>query len=64
MSGNGRFETQDNNPNAWVGVSSDGVHEDTGTPVASEFIIQGKNPPDHIHLGFDESGDQLFGPSV
>jgi len=62
MGGNGRFETQSNGPDAWVGVSSSGTHEDTGTPVASEFIIQGKNPSDHVHLGFDENGNQIFGP--
>ena len=64
MSSNGRFEAQDDNPNAWVGVASGGSHRDTGTPGASEFIIQGKDPADHIHIGFDESGNQIFGPPV
>jgi|GEM_PF-5015621 len=39
----GRWATQDNNENAWVGVSSDGTHQDTGEAVASEFIIQEKD---------------------
>lgn len=57
----GRWETQDNNPENWVGVSSDGVHRDTGTPVASEFVIQQKGPGgEHVHLGFDEYGNQVF----
>lgn len=57
----GRFDTQDNNDNAWVGVSSDGTHNDTGTPVASEFIIQEKGEGGaHIHLGLDENGNELF----
>lgn len=59
MGSNGRFETQSNNETAWVGVSSDGTHNGT-TPVASEFVIEGKNPADHIHIGFDENGNQLF----
>ena len=57
--GNGRFETQDNNPDAWVGVSSDGIHRDTNTPVASEFLIQEKGG-ERQHIGFDENGNQIF----
>lgn len=57
----GRFSTQDNNDDAWVGVSSDGTHEETGTPVASEFIVQEKGEGgSHHHLGFDEGGNELF----
>ncbi len=57
----GRFDTQSDNDDAWVGVSSDGVHRDTGTPVASEFVIQQKgNGGGHYHVGFDENGNELF----
>lgn len=65
MGSNGRFETQSNNPNAWVGVNSDGVHKATNTPVASEFLIQQKGPGGaHIHVGFDVYGNQIFGPRI
>ncbi|MFE1873733.1 MULTISPECIES: hypothetical protein [unclassified Streptomyces] len=57
----GRFNTQDSNENAWVGVNSDGVHRDTGEPVASEFLIQEKGEGGaHIHIGFNENGDEIF----
>ena len=57
----GMFSTQDSNEDAWVGVSSGGTHEETGTPVASEFIIQEKGENgSHIHLGFDQYGNELF----
>lgn len=57
----GRFSTQDNNEDAWVGVDSSGTHADTGTPVASEFIIQEKGDDGvHVHLGFDENGGEVF----
>ena len=57
----GRFSTQDSNSNAWVGVSSDGTHADTGAKVASEFIIQEKGSGgSHIHIGYDDSGNELF----
>jgi hypothetical protein len=57
----GRWETQDSNPDAWVGVSSSGTHEATNTPVASEFVIQQKGPDgEHVHLGFDQYGNQIF----
>lgn len=59
--GNNSFSTQDDNNDAWVGVRSSGTHADTGTPVASEFIIQQKGDDGaHIHLGFDEDGNELF----
>ena len=58
MSSNGRFDTQSNNPNAWVGVT-EGFHRDTQQPI-TEFIIQGKNPADHIHLGIDQNGNEVF----
>ena len=57
---NGRFETQTNNKEIWVGVSSDGIHRDTGTPVASEFLIQDKSTGIRTHIGFDENGNQIF----
>lgn len=57
----GRFDTQDSNDDAWVGVSSDGHHRDTDTPVASEFLVQEKGEDgSHHHLGFDEDGGELF----
>jgi hypothetical protein len=57
----GRWDTQDSNDNAWVGVSSDGTHHDTGEAVASEFLIQEKGEGGaHIHLGLNEDGDELF----
>ena len=61
----GRWDTQDNNPDAVVKISSDGIHRATDTPVASEFIIQEKGPDGmKLHLGFDEAGNQVFGPPV
>lgn len=57
----GRWSIQDDSPDAVVKVSSEGVDGHTGTPVASEFIIQRKGPDgEHVHLGFDENGNQLF----
>ncbi len=61
MASNGRFQTQDNNNTAWVGVS-EGFHRDTQQQI-QEFIIQGKNPADHVHLGIDMNGNQVFGPT-
>lgn len=62
MGNTGRFDTQDNNKDAWVGVSSSGIHNATNTPVASEFIIDQKSAGGaHIHLGLDEnSGKEIF----
>lgn len=55
------FEEVDNNDTAWVGERSDGIHNDTNTPVASEFIIQQKGKDGaHIHIGFDEDGNEIF----
>lgn len=57
----GRFDTHDDNDNAWVGVDSSGTHRNTDTPVASEFLIQEKGQGgERVHLGFDEDGDQIF----
>lgn len=57
----GRWDTQDNNADAVVQVSSSGYDRDSGTSVASEFIIQQKGPGgEHVHLGFDEDGNQVF----
>lgn len=57
----GRWDTQDNNANAYVGVSSDGYDRDSQTVIASEFIVQEKGPNgEHVHLGFDEYGNQVF----
>jgi hypothetical protein len=56
------FETQDSNPDAWVGVRA-GFHNDTGTPV-TDILIQGKQTGEHIHIGIDEHGNQAFGPNV
>lgn len=57
----GRWDTQDNNSDNWVGVSSSGTNYDTGQEVASEFLIQQKGPGgEHVHLGFDEYGNQIF----
>lgn len=56
-----RWQTQDSNPDNYVGVSSDGTHRDTGEAVASEFVIQQKGPGgEHVHVGFNEAGDQMF----
>ena len=52
------FGTQDNNPNAWVGVR-EGYNYDTQQQI-QEFIVQGKNPQDHIHLGIDMNGNEVF----
>jgi len=52
------FETQDNNPTAWVGVR-EGFHADTGQQI-QEFVIQGKSPTDYIHLGIDMNGNEVF----
>lgn len=60
MGSNGRFDTQDNNNDAWVGVSSDGYHHDTDAPIASEFLIKGKTDGTNIHLGLDEYGNEVF----
>lgn len=60
---NGRFESQserDVDGPAYVGVDSSGIHRDTNTPVASEFIIDGGSGSSHVHMGFDENGDILF----
>ena len=57
----GRFDTQDDNETAWTGVDSSENHRDTGTPVASEFIIEQKSDDGiHIHKGHDENGEELF----
>ena len=57
----GRWETQDNNADAIVKVSSEGFDRDTNTVVPSEFVIQQKGPDGaHIHIGFDEFGNQVF----
>lgn len=58
LSSNGRFETQENNANAWVGVA-EGFNRDT-QQVVQEFVIQGKDPAHHIHLGIDLNGDEVF----
>lgn len=54
------FETQSENKDAWVGVRSSEIDRQTGTPVASEFLIQGKDPQDHVHIGLDEYGNELY----
>ena len=54
----GPFETQSNNPTAWVGVR-EGYDQTSGQQI-QEFIVQGKNPADHIHLGIDMSGNEVF----
>ena len=56
------FETQASNPDAWVGVRA-GYHETPGTPV-TDIRIQGKQTGERIHVGFDEFGNQVFGPPV
>lgn len=57
----GRWDTQDDNSNAVTKVSSDGFDRKSQTPVASEFVIEQKGPGgEHVHLGFDENGNQLF----
>ena len=57
----GRWDTHDSNETAHVSVASDGFDRDSGTPVASEFIVQEKGPGgEHVHLGFDEYGNQVF----
>jgi hypothetical protein len=53
-----KFQVQDDNPNAWVGVR-EGFNRDTQQQV-QEFIIQGKHPEDHIHLGIDMNGTEVF----
>jgi hypothetical protein len=56
----GKWDVQTNTPEVVVKVASDGVHAGT-TPVASEFVIQDKSPGgEHVHLGFDQFGNQLF----
>lgn len=55
---NGRFDTQDNNPDAWVGIA-EGFHRDTNQQV-QELIIKGKDPAHHIHLGIDMQGNEVF----
>ena len=52
------FQTQDNNGDAWVGVR-EGFHERTQEQI-TEFLIQGKNPKDHIHLGINNQGKEVF----
>jgi hypothetical protein len=52
------FNTQDNNPDAWVGVR-EGYHARTNEQI-QEFLISGKNPQDHIHLGINMNGDEVF----
>jgi len=57
----GKWNEQANNPIANVQVASSGIHHDTNTPVASEFVIQEKGPGGvRVHLGFDEGGNQIF----
>lgn len=58
----GKWDTQtkDSDGGVWVGVSSDGHDYDTDTDIASEFIIQSKDPKHHIHLGLDECGNEIF----
>lgn len=58
----GPFETQDSNPDAWVGVR-EGLHRDTGE-VHTEFLIQGKNTGEHLHFGINLDGEQIYGPPV
>jgi hypothetical protein len=58
MNGNGRFQTQDNNPNAWVGVA-EGYNRDTQQQV-QEFIIQDKAAQERLHLGIDMNGNEVF----
>lgn len=58
MSSNGRFQTQDNNPNAWVGVT-EGFNRDTQRQV-QEFIIQDKATQERLHLGIDMNGNEVF----
>lgn len=56
----GKWDTQTNTPEVVVKVASDGMHAGQ-TPVASEFVIEQKGPGgEHVHLGFDEAGNQLF----
>jgi hypothetical protein len=52
------FETQNDNPGAWVGVR-EGLHADTNTPI-TEFVVQDKQNGDHAHLGIDLNGNEVF----
>jgi PDZ domain-containing secreted protein len=53
-----KFETQSNNPGAWVGVRS-GEHEETKEDT-TEIIIQDKENDDHTHIGISVDGDEVF----
>jgi hypothetical protein len=53
-----KFETQDSNPNAWVGVR-EGFHRDTQQQI-QEFIVQDKEAQERIHLGIDMNGNEVF----
>ncbi|HVU61249.1 MAG TPA: hypothetical protein VHD58_06295 [Mycobacteriales bacterium] len=55
---NGRFQTQSDNPNAWVGVA-EGFNHDTQQAV-QDFIIQDKETQQRIHLGIDMNGNEVF----
>lgn len=58
----GRWDTQDNNPDNWVGVASEGGFDrDSQTVIATDILIQQKGPGgERVHLGFDEYGNQVF----
>jgi len=58
MSSNGRFDTQDNNPNAWVGVA-EGFNRDT-QQVVQDFIVKDKLSGEKMHLGIDMNGNEVF----
>lgn len=53
-----KFDTQTNNETAWVGVRV-GDHADTKETI-TEIIVEGKSGTGHVHLGFNEKGDEVF----
>ena len=55
---NGRFDTQDSNPNAWVGVS-EGYNRDTQQQI-QDFLVQDKTTGERVHLGIDMNGNEVF----
>lgn len=52
------FDTQSNNPGAWVGVRA-GHHNDTDEDV-TDIVVEDKQTGDKTHIGFNFDGDEVF----
>lgn len=57
-SSRGRFDTQDDNSNAWTGVSAG--HDNRSGKDISEFLVSDKDAKEHHHFGIDDEGNEVF----